>query len=87
MSDYWDSVIESAGNESIEGFSEKASSLIRLTNKEIEEVIPEGVDHAKFAELMSVIDDATRSNSEKAEQIRSVSGFAEITANLLKKLV
>jgi hypothetical protein len=86
MSGYWDSIIENAGNESISEFSDKASSLIKLTNKEIQEAIPEGVDHAKFAELMSVVNDAAKSNSEKADQIRNISGFAEIAANLLTKL-
>jgi len=87
MSGYWDSIIENAGNDSISEFSDKASSLIKLTNKEIQEAIPEGVDHTKFAELMSVVNDSTKSNSEKAEQIRNISGFAEIAANLLTKLV
>ena len=87
MSNYWDSIIEDAGNEAISTFTEKASSLVKLTNKEIEEAIPEGVDHAKFAELMKVVDDASITNTEKANQIRSISGFAEITVNLLTKLV
>ena len=86
MSGYWDSIIENAGNDSISVFSDKASSLIKLTNKEIQEAIPEGVDHAKFAELMSAVNDSTKSNSEKAEQIRNIYGFAEIAANLLTKL-
>ena len=87
MSGYWDSIIEDAGNESISEFSDKASSLIKLTNTEIKEAIPDGVDKAKFAELMSVVNDSAKSNSEKAEQIRSISGLAEISANLLTKLV
>ena len=87
MADYWDSIIDNAGNESISEFSDKASSLIKLTNKEIQEAIPAGVDHAKFAKLMSVVNNSTTSNREKAEQIRNISGFAEIAANLLTKLV
>ena len=86
MSSYWDTVIADAGNDSVAEFSNKASSLIKLTNKEIEEMIPEGVDHGKFAELMKVVDDSAKSNSEKAEQIRNISGFAEIAVNLLTKL-
>ena len=86
MSEYWDSIIDNAGNESILEFSDKASSLIKLTNKEIQEAIPAGIDHAKFAELMSVVDDSAKTNFEKAEQIRNIAGFAEITVNLLTKL-
>lgn len=87
MSGYWDTIIETAGNESISEFSDNASSLIKLTNQEIQEAIPDGIDHAKFAELMCVVNDSAKSNSEKAEQIRNLSGFAEIAANLLTKLV
>ncbi|MCP4050109.1 MAG: hypothetical protein GY730_05320 [bacterium] len=87
MSDYWDDIIENAGDESLSEFSDKASSLIKLTNKEIQETIPAGVDYAKFAALMKVVNDSAKSNSEKAEQIRNISGFAEIAANLLTKLV
>ena len=63
------------------------ASLIKLTNQEIEEAIPQGIDHAKFAELMKVVNDASKTNREKADQIRNISGFAEIAANLLTKLV
>ncbi len=87
MSNYWDEIISTAGDQSISEFSDRASSLIKLTNQEIEDAIPQGVDHAKFAELMKVVNDATKSNQEKAENIRSTIGFAEIAANLLLKLV
>jgi len=86
MADYWDNIIDSAGNESLAEFSEKASSLIKLTNKEIESLIPEGVDHKKFAELMKIVNDTQKSNEDKADSIRSISGFAEISVNLLAKL-
>lgn len=86
MSSYWDEIIENAGNDSVSEFSDKASSLIKLTNQEIEEAIPQGVDHAKFAELMKVVNDSAKSNREKADQIRNISGFAEIAVNLLIKL-
>jgi hypothetical protein len=86
MSDYWDDVINDAGNQSVSVFSEKASSLVKLTNKEIEELIPAGVDQAKFAELMKLVNDSTKSNSEKAAQVRNITGFAEIAVNLIAKL-
>jgi hypothetical protein len=86
MSDYWDDIIENAGNESLDEFSNKASSLIKLTNEEIKDAIPEGIDHAKFAELMKIVNDNAKSNEEKAKAIRETVGFAEIAANLLIKL-
>ncbi|MCG8313262.1 MAG: hypothetical protein MI976_08605 [Pseudomonadales bacterium] len=87
MSSYWDDIIANAGNDSITEFSSKASSLVKLTNDEIKELIPEGVDQAKFAELMSVVDDTTKSNKEKADHIRNTVGFAEIAVNIVAKLL
>ena len=87
MADYWDHIIKDTGNISIKEFSEKASSFVKLTNKEIEEAIPQGIDQVKFADLMKVVNDAARTNKEKADQIRNISGFAEIAVNLLSKLV
>jgi hypothetical protein len=86
MASFWDDAIQSAGDQSIEEFSEKASSLIKLTNQEIQDDIPVGVDHKQFANLMAVVNDASKSNQEKAQQIRATVGFAEIAANLLTKL-
>ena len=85
MSSYWDEIITGAGNDSITEFSDKASSLVKLTRDEIKELVPEGVDQAKFAELMRIVDDAAKTNKEKADQIRSTVGFAEIAVNIIGK--
>ncbi len=87
MSDYWDNIIDDAANDAMETFSEKLSSHTKLTVKEIEELVPGEVDKAKLAELMKVVDDASKSNQEKAEAIRNTAGYAEIAANLLVKLI
>lgn len=87
MADYWDSIINDAANESKTEFSEKASSLVKLTNKEIQELIPNGISHVKFAELMKVVNDSAMSNENKAKQLRDITGFAEIAVNILAKVV
>lgn len=87
MNNHWQSIIQDAAKETVSDFSEKVSSLIRLTNKEIEAAIPEGVDHSKFAELIQIVNDNAISNEKKADQIRKVEGYAEIAANLLIRLI
>lgn len=87
MSDYWDKIISSEGENSVKEFSDKASSFVKLTSAEIEQCIPKGVDHAKFAELIKVVNDSTKTNKEKADNIRNIAGFAEIAANLLVKII
>ncbi|MBU2647869.1 hypothetical protein KKI24_24385 [bacterium] len=86
MSDFWDKLIKDAGEKSIEEFCDKASSEIKLTNSEIELMIPQEVDKKKFAELMRVVKSTALNNTEKAKQIREVTGFAEIAVNLIEKL-
>ncbi len=87
MSNYWDTLITDSENESIDSFTEKASSLIRLTNDQIKSLIPQGVDHAQFAQLMKIVSDAALTNNEKAQHIRNVSGFAQIAVNIITKLI
>lgn len=86
MQNAWEQIINQAAEESITDFSEKASSFVKLTNKEIEGLIPKDVEHSKFAELMQVVNNTALSNQDKAEYIRRVSGLAEISANLIAKI-
>jgi hypothetical protein len=83
----WDEIIAIADAEAKETFISEASSLVRLTNEEIENIVPQEVEYKKFAELMKVVHDATMSNREKAESLRTISGFAEIAVNILSKFV
>lgn len=72
----------------IEEYSSEASSIIRLTQSEISEIINEAsVDKRKLSELVSVVDDASKSNHEKAEAIRNTTGLAEVAASMIGKLV
>jgi len=87
MDDYWDKIIGEAAEKSIKEFADKASSHVKLTQTEIEEIIPQGLDKTKFAELIKVIKDSTKSNKEKAENIRNISGFAEMAANIIAKII
>ncbi|KKD61717.1 hypothetical protein RN22_03615 [Grimontia sp. AD028] len=87
MSSDWEKIIASAGEQSLKEFSESASSHLKLTQKEIKGVIPQGTDHKKLAELISVVKSSKLSNEEKADSIRKISGFAEIAVNLIKKAV
>ena len=87
MSNYWDTLISDAESESIDIFTEKASSLVKLTNDQIKSLIPQGVDHAKFAQLMKIVNDAALTNDEKAQHIRNVSDFAQIAVNIISKLI
>jgi hypothetical protein len=44
------------------------------------------VDREKFAELMTVVKDAAKSNQAKAQSLRNIQGLAEIAVSLIAKV-
>ena len=69
-------------------YASEASSIIRLTKKEISAIIDEAaVDKEKLSELISVVNEASKSNNQKAEAIRNITGLAEVAVSLIGKLV
>jgi len=82
----WEEIRRKAKEKTDREFASEASSLIHLTDEEIKEITPTPIDKEKLAELMSVVKDATKSNEEKAEAIRSISGLAEAAVSMIRKL-
>ncbi len=71
-----------------EEYSVEASNIIRLTKKEIASIIENAeVDKEKLSELIVIINDASISNTQKAEAIKKVSGLAEVAVSLIKTLI
>ena len=86
MSKTWEDILNQAEENANKKFLNEMSELVKLSNDEIAECIPPDIDSNKFAELIEVVNDAAKSNREKADAIRNTAGFAEIAANLLTKL-
>ncbi len=82
----WEEIRKKARERTDREFASEASSLIHLTDEEIKEITPSPLDKEKLAELMSVVEDATKSNEEKAEAVRSISGLAEVAVSMIRKL-
>ena len=84
----WQALRNKARGIAIEEYSAEASSIIRLTRDEITSIIEDaGVDKEKFSELISVVNDATKSNEQKANALKNIDGFAEIAASLIGRLI
>jgi len=68
-------------------YASEASNIIRLTKDEISLIVNEAsVDKEKLSELIAVVNDSTKTNSQKAEAIRTITGLAEIAVSLIGKL-
>ena len=84
----WQALRSRAKEIAIEEYSTEASNIIRLTKKEITSIIEEAeVDKEKLSELVSIVNNAAQSNSQKAEAIKNITGLAEAAAALIKKLL
>lgn len=84
----WQKLRNKAKEMAEEEYSSEASSIIRLTKEEISAIINEAsVDKEKLSELIEVVNDAAKSNHQKAEAIRNITGLAEVAASLIGKLV
>jgi len=83
----WQALRNKARGIAIEEYSTAASSIIRLTKAEITSIIETAeVDKEKLSELISVVNDASKSNSEKADAIKNITGLAEVAVSLIGKL-
>lgn len=83
----WDAIINGAIKKTDEEFASEFSGLTRLTDNELKTFIKTPADKKKFAELISVIKDTTKSNKQKAEAISNIEGAVELIVPLLVKFV
>jgi chorismate mutase len=84
----WQALRNKARGIAIDQYSTEASSIIRLTKEEITSIIEEAeVDKEKLSELISVVNDDSKSNNQKAEAVKNTTGLAEVAVSLIRKLV
>ncbi len=65
----------------------KRRTLEKIQRPDIRIVSEAEVDKEKLSELISIVDDATKSNNQKAQSIRKINGLAEVAVSLIGKLV
>lgn len=86
MASAWDEIRKKAKEQTDNKFASKVSSLTKLTDVQVRELAPSPIEKERLADLLSVVYDATKTNNEKAQAIRSIEGFAEVIIPLLLKL-
>jgi len=84
----WEKLRKKARTVAVDEFSSEASSIIRLTKEEITSILDEAtVEKEKLTELISVVNDASKSNAKKADVIKNMAGLTEVAVSLIGKLV
>lgn len=83
----WEEILKGAKKDTDAVFAAKVSSLIRLTDAEIMELVPDLQDREALAAVMGVVADASKSNAEKAAAIGNINGALQVLVPLVMKLV
>ena len=82
----WKALHENSLEISLEQYATEASSIIRLTKEEVISIIEEAnVDKKRLSELISIVNDASKSNDRKVETIKNIDGLIEVIAPLIKR--
>jgi predicted transcriptional regulator len=62
--------------------------IVKLTKEEVTSIIEKAeVDKEKLSDLISLVNDALKSNNEKAEAIKNITGLEEVAVSLIGKLI
>lgn len=84
----WEALRNKARGIAIDEYTAEASSIVKLTKEEVTSIIEKAeVDKEKLSDLISLVNDATKSNNEKAEAIKNITGLAEVAVSLIGKLI
>ncbi len=88
MSTNWDEIAKNAGQSTDKHFKSKISSLTRLNDEEIEEIITDsGISKSDLAMIIKEIQDTAKSNTEKARAIQKINKGIDVIVGLASKLI
>lgn len=83
----WKALAKEAMKLTIQELSKKISSLTRLNDEEIINIINESkIDKDKFVEVLKVVKDITLTNNQKAEALSKIDKGVGVLVSLIEKL-
>ena len=84
----WKKIANDAGEATDEHFKNQISSLTSLNDNEIENLITEtGISKKDLASVLMEVEDATKSNEEKAVAISNINKGVSLLVGIAKKLI
>lgn len=63
------------------------SSIVHLTQKEIQEIFPEKSEMEDFAELMQIVKSSTNTNQKVTKIVANSEKFSKVVVSLLGKII
>ncbi len=86
MPDDFESILDEAERRTNEDLDSRISSLVRLTEAELQQLFPRKADKKRLAELMSIVRSATSENIKRRKMIENVERLAGTVIKLIGKL-
>jgi len=88
MSNKWKKIAEEAGRKTDEQFAQEISSLTRVNDEEILEIIDRNnISKTDLAEVLTILKDATKSNEEKAKAITNIGKGVDAIVDIVIRLL
>jgi hypothetical protein len=88
MSNKWDEIAAQADRATNEHFMSQISSLTRLNDVEIENLITEtGISKKDLTSVLKIVDEASKSNDAKADAIKNISKGINVLVGLAAKFI
>ncbi len=83
-----DEILAKAKTDTDNKFKNKVSSLTSLTNTEIDALMNEsGIKKENFAAVLKELDDAAKSNEDKAKAIAKISQGVQLLVGIATKII
>ncbi|MGI9282847.1 MAG: hypothetical protein ACR2PX_24890 [Endozoicomonas sp.] len=81
-----DERVDNAGDRTDAKLAEKMSSITRMTDDEIQELLPNPADAKKLTALMKIVKSAEDRNTKVNKIVANVEDFGGVLVTLLEKL-
>lgn len=83
--------VRTASNEAVQEtnaeLAGEMSSIVNLTQKEIQEIFPEKNEMEDFAELMKIVKSSTNTNQKVNKIVQNSEKFSKVVLSLLSKII
>jgi hypothetical protein len=84
----WDDIANQAAKATDEQLANQIASLSQLNDTEIQKIVQQtGISKKDMQKILKVVNDASLSNEEKANSIKSIGNGINILAAIAKKLL
>ncbi|MCX6150084.1 MAG: hypothetical protein NTX22_06140 [Ignavibacteriales bacterium] len=80
-------IIEEARQKTDQQLAGEITSHTNLTEEEINKIAPAKLDKENLAKLIDIVKDATKSNEEKAQAVKSVDQFVSLLISIAGKVL